>query len=488
MTDGGNAVAGIRRALEGLPSGTSHGDETPALAEVYFPQSHLKALHPDVAVVTGMRGAGKTFWWRALQEAGVRQLIGERHERAQIRQDTELRTGFGVPHAGDHYPSKDVLNQLLGEGLDPRQAWRTVQAWQLAPQEHPVKQQAGWLARARFVCDNPEAIDGVFAKRDQELDRQGRHLVVIYDALDRSADDWRTMYRLIRGLLQTALDMRSYRRIRVKMFLRSDQFAPASIGDFPDASKLLSSAVELTWPRRELYGLLWHLLGNAPNPPKPIREIVSGGDAGSISADDCGVWQVPPELVFDEGRQRGAFHTLAGEWMGKGPRRGFPYTWIPNHLGDVEGKVSPRSFIAALRAAAEHSGERHPRHEYALHYDSIKLGVQTASGIRVAELREDYPWVDSLLQALQGMTVPCHFNEIEKRWKERQTLPRLLGDIEQQDVKLPPSRIKDGAEGLREDLESLSVFQRMHDGRVNIPDVFRVGYGLGRRGGVRPVR
>ena len=192
----------------------------------------------------------------------------------------------------------------------------------------------------------------MFAARDEKLVRQGRRLVVIYDALDRSTDDWRTMYRIIRGLLQTALDMRSYRRIRVKMFLRSDQFAPGPIGDFPDASKLLSSAVELTWPRQELYGLLWHLLGKA-------------------------------------------------------------------------------------------------------------RGVQTASGIRVAELREDYPWMHRLLHDLQGMVVPCRFRDIERRWEKRQTLRRLRDDIEQQDVKLPPRRMGDGADGMREDLQSLSVFQRM---------------------------
>lgn len=37
------------------------------------------------------------------------------------------------------------------------------------------------------------------------------------------------------------------------------------------------------------------------------------------------------------------------------------------------------------------------------------------------------------------------------------------------------------------DLESLGVFRRLKDGRVDVPGVFRVGYGLGRRGGVRPV-
>jgi hypothetical protein len=41
---------------------------------------------------------------------------------------------------------------------------------------------------------------------------------------------------------------------------------------------------------------------------------------------------------------------------------------------------------------------------------------------------------------------------------------------------------------VRKDLEVLGIFLRMSDGRVNVPDVFRVGCGLGRRGGVRPVR
>ena len=332
----------------------------------------------------------------------------------------------------------------------------------------------------------------MFAERDDALEREGRHLVVIYDALDRSADDWQTMYRIIRGLLQTALDMRGYRRIRVKMFLRTDQFEPAEVGDFPDASKVLSSAVQLNWPRQELYGLLWHLLGNASGASEEMRTImcesrIREGQADLFAAGPSNTWRVPDTLLFDEARQRRMFRQIAGDWMGQDRRRGYPYAWIPNHLSDTEGKVSPRSFIAALQAAAENSRERHPDHKYALHYDSIKHGVQRASEIRVNELREDYPWVDLLLRDLQGMVVPCGFVDFERRWEEGNTLSRLRNDIAQKDVKLPPSRIDDGAEGVRRDLETLSVFQRMHDGRVNIPDVFRIGYRLGRKGGVRPV-
>ena len=478
-------AATIREALEALPDETGHG-KPPSLTDVYFPQSHLKALHPDVAVVTGMRGAGKTFWWNALQVEDVRRLIGERFKRTGISGQTELCAGFGISPGIDQYPSKDVLNRLLEQKMDARMIWRTVQAWQLAPKEHPIRLQPDWCARVSFVREDPESIDRMFAERDAQLTHKDRHFVVIYDALDRSADDWQAMYRIIRGLMQTALDMRAYRRIRVKLFLRTDQEDAAAIGDFPDASKLLSSAVELSWPRHELYGLLWHLLGNAGHPSAEVQALICGSQSEQRPESSAGY--VPSHLVFDEAIQRKKFQAIAGEWMGKDRRRGVPYTWIPNHLGDTEGKVSPRSFIAALKAAAEHSGKQYRHHEYALHFESIKRGVQRASEIRVAELQEDYPWVARLFEDLGGLTVPCHFEEIEKRWAKKNTLSRLRTHIKQEDVRLPPSRFEEGADGMRGNLEDLNIFQRMHDDRVNIPDVFRVGYGLGRRGGVRPVR
>ena len=48
-----------RMALGKLPAGTSHGERI-GPQDVYLPRSHLKAVEPDVLLVTGMRGAGKT--------------------------------------------------------------------------------------------------------------------------------------------------------------------------------------------------------------------------------------------------------------------------------------------------------------------------------------------------------------------------------------------------------------------------------------------
>lgn len=479
-------VPEVRQALANLPEGTSHGDVALSVTNVYLPRSHLKAMDPDASVVVGMRGAGKTFWWQALQDSHVRALVGM-NELSRLTDATEVKVGFGVSVAPEDYPSKDVLANLMADEQEPRLVWRTVLARHLSPEDGALRQLAGWRERCEYVGRHPEEVDVLLRKRDLELDSRSTYLLILFDALDRCAEEWRDMYRLIRGLMQLAGDMRSYKRIRIKVFLRTDQVEETSIGDFPDASKVLSARAELNWPPNELYGLLWHLLANG-SAGADMRPLLIEEEWDPLTLGGRAVFAVPRPLVFSDRTQRNLFQEIAGPWMGKDRRRGFPYTWIPNHLADTEGKVSPRSFLAAIRTAASDTSERHPEHEHALHYDSIKRGVQEASQIRVGEFREDYPWVDRALTALEGMVVPCPFDEIEQRWRERDVLSQLAGGTGQSAVKSTPRQIDRGAQGVRDDLEALSIFHRLLDGRVNIPDVFRVGYGLGRRGGVKPAR
>ena len=479
-------VEHARDAIANLPEGTSY-DEHLAPEQVYLPPSHLKAMDPDNMLVTGMRGAGKTFWWGALQQPAIRQLIDRTDARTALSENTEVRTGFGIRPALDQYPDKDILRNLVRKDFEPRTIWRAVQAWQLATDQHPIRQGETWQERVNCVDREPEAIARLFEERDREFDQRDVYLLLLFDALDRCSDDWKDMYRLIRGLMQTALDMRSYRRLRVKMFLRSDQVDETQIADFPDASKILSSAVELSWPPPDLYGLLWHSLVNGSY-GEEFRRFLSDRSWTSIELGNARLFPVSRRLISRGELQRDRFHRISGPFMGRNRRRGFPYTWVPNHLGDTEGRVSPRSFLQALRTAAEDTAERFPDHKHALHFDSIKRGVQKASKTRVAELKEDYPWVNLVLTPLDGMTVPCKFDEIDERWNRRRVLSLLNKDVEQDAVKLPPRHIDEGAKGVRLDLEALGVFLRMRDGRVNIPDVFRVGYGLGRKGGVRVAR
>jgi hypothetical protein len=118
-----------------------------------------------------------------------------------------------------------------------------------------------------------------------------------------------------------------------------------------------------------------------------------------------------------------------------------------------------------------------------LHYERIKRGVQKASSIRIDELAEDYPWATNMLGALQGLTVPCEFAIIQDRWDHRFPKGLKTGVYD----RLPPQHLERGWAGILEDLERLGLFERMKDSRINMPDLYRVGFGLGRRGGVKPM-
>jgi hypothetical protein len=49
---------------------------------------------------------------------------------------------------------------------------------------------------------------------------------------------------------------------------------------------------------------------------------------------------------------------------------------------------------------------------------------------------------------------------------------------------LLPAHLSEGAPGVRDDLMRLGVLRRMKSGRIDVPDVYRLGFGLAKRGGV----
>ncbi|MCX8516526.1 MAG: hypothetical protein ORN29_00340 [Rhodoferax sp.] len=84
------------------------------------------------------------------------------------------------------------------------------------------------------------------------------------------------------------------------------------------------------------------------------------------------------------------------------------------------------------------------------------------------------------MKPIKGLTVPCEFSVILNQWSNRSTSD-FVGNISSA---LPPQHADQGWEGVRKDLERIGIFVSMKDGRVNLPDLYRVGFGLGRRGGV----
>ena len=476
----------IRELIQdALPRDMAVFGQPPDPRYTFTPLRHSRALDPDAMLVVGMRGAGKSFWWSALQIQEHRRILERWLPGSGIKENTIVSKGFGERPSPDDYPGKDTLVQLC-DRFDPRHIWRTIVFLRVvgdSPQTDSISSKS-WEEKVEWVVRRPETVERLLFQADEILGQDNVKHLIIFDALERTADTWPLMLKIIRGLFQVLLEFRSYRGIRPKAFIRPDHIEDSKAVDFPDSSKILGRKVELRWPRNELYGLLWQYLCNEPRQGSLFRDACS--DILKVQWEQFeDIWSIPHSLRENEDDQRKVFHAITGPWMGRDRRRGFPYTWLPNHLGDSSAQVSPRSFLAAIR----HSSEDFPRsgYNYPIYYESIKRGVQEASRIRVREMQEDYPWLEVLMKPLVGLNVPCRFDEIATRWQDEKVLEHLRDDIAGALVKLPPANLGERASGVRRDLEALGIFERLSDGRVNLPDVYRVGYGLGRKGGVKAV-
>lgn len=456
----------LRDAILAAPLDTSSFGEEPQPGTLYIPLSHLKALRLDAQVVVGGRGVGKSFWTAALQSESLRRLLGAAEPGLN---DIVVRVGFANREAVDCYPNADVFGTFIAGDGDPYDLWRAVVLRWVAEHTQQSIPANRWEETVRWLKSEPEE-----AGRLMQQPRT-RRCLFLFDALDRTTNNWQKMDEIVRGLLRTILWLKSFPELYGKVFLREDQ-AERTVFNFPDASKLTATKAELAWARHDLHGLLWQRLVNAPDEQGERLRAICRAEQRD------GIWLVAEEMKRESESQRGAFEQLAGPWMGRDRRRGVPYTWSVGHLADGRGQTSPRSFLAAIRQAAEDSEERYPHHELALHYESIKRGIQKASEIRVTEVAEDYPWVPEVLSTLKGMNVPCAYEEILSRWQEQ--FPGGPQDIRSD--RLPAQHASGGWDGLRGDLQRLGLIETRKDGRIDMPDLYRVGFGLGRKGGVKP--
>lgn len=478
---------GIKEACNALDQTGMQPDRPPAFT--YVPPSHVRALDPEVTLVEGIRGAGKSFWWAQLSSPAHREFVKAAYPEVRFESNIRVSRGFGTKLSNADGPSAAALIDLLEE-FRPRSIWRAVLAHHLGF-KGAFAALTKWKDRTAWVQSHAEEYDEQLESVDLQLESNGVTHLILFDALDRMSDDWSRINQLARALLQVALDVRSTRRIRFKVFVRPDIIQDRSIMGFPDASKLLARKAELKWRRSDIYALLFQCLANWEHGGATFRTLTATV-AGLTWIENHGYWIIPAQLRSDETLQELIFHKMTGGAMGASTKRGKPYTWLVNHLQDGFNQVSPRSFFAALETAAVETPEQN---KLALDYRAIQIGVQKASQIRVSEITEDYAWVDLAMAPLYGnVTVPCDENDFKKIWDKNSTIQNLseglkMGLKEGQDlVKLPPQNLDDGAKGLLRDLEALGIVQRLTDQRIQMPDVYRIAFGLGRRGGVKPLK
>ena len=472
----------INEALRALPDNVSTSVAAPPSPhDVYAPKRHTPALNPDRSLVVGMRGAGKTFWSACYLHAETRALMASDYPSLHLDR-VQAVAGFTGEEGGEAV-SPRRLAELRGDFTNPDDLWRGIFLHGMSRALSPEKP-LSWSIVINSIS-NIEFSESMFRRFDDALEKEGDRVVVVFDGLDRIPGTWRDVRELTGALMRVVLALKPYRKLRPKVFLRPDQFDDGDVFEFVDASKLKADAVKLDWRATDLYGLLFTILLRSPESKAAFVAILESFQiriVGRRGRPDV----LPDEVQADSRLQENIFSEIAGSYMGVDHRRGRSYLWLPSHISDARNDVTPRSFLRAIKEAAAHAAYRS---KTPIDAAGIREGVRAASAVRLNQLTEDYKWAAKALEPLADLKVPCPPLEFYERWSESGAideimndtrLGRYLGPIELESGDRAPGRL------LMEALVRLGVVERRTDGRVNMPDIYRVAAQLLRKGGLPP--
>ncbi|GBQ28015.1 hypothetical protein AA0472_2564 [Acetobacter estunensis NRIC 0472] len=468
-------------------SSTIVGADKAKLRDIFAPMSHSKALDPATTLVLGARGAGKSFWASVLYNPDTRHLAAELYPRLGI---DRLRVEIGFGGVGRAGVSKEVIDKLVPEEQEKATAglfWKAVIAGAaltvIEPnQKHPPREMLD-----RF--SDPQDWADTMVKVDDKLEKSGETLLIVFDALDAISEDWKRLSRIIDALLASVWSLRGFNAIRAKLFMRSDQLSELTLR-FVELSKLRSGAARLGWRQADLYGLMFARLAFDEDGGEAFGRLLEANGLGKVpkKQEELRTWK----LSSNESQQEKLFVAMAGYFMGAGPRKGKTFDWPYNHLADGLGDVTPRSFLILMQNAAERSQSRDAS-TLILLPQTIRDGLRAASKVRIEQLNTEYPWIKRVLQPLAGLRVPAEPQVLFDAWAENATVeaaikiaqrehalpPVLTGSSQKPDLSTQESKLADR-------LIMMGVLTSRPDERYDMPDLFRIGAALLKKGGVPP--
>ena len=470
--------------------GRAEHESVTRIREVFHPVAeHLRALDPEVVLIVGPRGAGKSQLFKAITDAGLVPAIA-RHAPSLQRlpsDPTKSKWLSGYRLEKQDFDPRGLLRFLDKFGQESETVadlWFSYLVRVLAERldEHATERLKGVLLpqagdpEAVFLAFRQTEGDPLLAldRLDDALEKRGEYVFVAYDELDTlGGTDWNAMTVGIQGLVALwATYSRRWRRIRAKIFLRTDLFERHATSGGADLAKLAAGRVDLFWSERSLYSMLLKRIVNAS--PR-LEEYLLGARRNSWSHDSDLGW-IPTLQRWEDARP--AIERIIGPYMGVGVKKGRTYRWLIDHVRDGRGRALPRPFVRLIEEAAwiEADAPRSVRWPRIIHPTSLRSALDKVSDEYVEHAKAEWPWLQGIKERVKGEQVP---------WERRRDLERLLepsrGGGENR-LGRPPF---DDPRELVEYLVEVGVFRRRPDERIDVPDLFLYGLGLKRKGGVR---
>jgi hypothetical protein len=465
----------IRRSMASFQiSPRVEPNEAIDIERVFFPEGHRGVLDTRRQLVVGNRGMGKSFWTHALTNLAVRERLAKSYSFPKLAQ-THVIIGFnGSVKLGPIAPSIEEIQAAQNAEGSSELIWRAI-IWRAVLSARSATSAPTFSEAINKLKCSPGDYAHELTAADDELAKRASSILIVFDALDRLAREWGPIREMTKGLLITVLGLQSFQNIRAKVFMRVDQYADNELFQFPDSSKIRNDRVDLAWRSHELYGLLLFELLRQPTAKSLLNELARRLNVYRALPNDGRLDAAPDD-------QEALVTVIAGEFMGKDRKRGRVYTWVPLHLGDAANNCSPRTFLTAWKTAAEHvpSPTR-----LAVDYLGLNEGVRQASSARLTELREDYPWIDLALNPLRRQFVPIQKTELFHLWVTHRVVENIVDNAKGGQMLAPIGVFLEvSQEALLQTMTQIAVMEERANGKINVPDIFRIQAEILRKGGV----
>jgi hypothetical protein len=475
----------LLQALQNIGSaGRAEGAPINRIGPGYYPVAeHLRLLDSDVVLVVGPRGSGKTEIARVLTDAALFDAVKQYAPAVRLPGGgSDWLRVYPAGSKGFEGVGLRTFMQSAGDSTETvRELWFAylVRALQESLDDQGRSEVAPLLVPA---AADVGAIYGAFRglgtkpvvaldRLDEQLEKKGRYLFATYDELDTLGNgDWKLIEAGVRGLVAFwAAYSRRWRRIRAKLFLRTDLYERHARAGGADLAKLAAGRVELVWSDRDLYGQLLKRMANVDDALAGYVQAVKGVEW----SNDPSLGRIPTLRTWQDARP--VVERMVGVYMGANQKKGMVYRWLLDHVRDGLGRGYPRPFVRLMEEGArqelQHFGTL--RSSRLLEPASLRRALDRVSDDHVAQSQDEWPWLEAIKARLRGNPlVP---------YAEKEGIKLLEGLSGATDSTPPPF---EGRE-LLDYLLELGIFRRRPDGRLDAPDLYLAGLGLRRKGGVR---
>lgn len=468
--------------------GRAERESAGTFSKTFYPvPEHSRALDPDVVLVIGERGSGKSELFRAVVKEGLLPAIIRAAVSSRLAKLDPGRIDWLAGHPLDRdFPDHAGLRRFLSEHAGDSEA--VIELWFA----YLVRLLETRVSRDRFgpreFFDLPggdvEAIVGTFRslqnapllaldELDRRLEAEDRWVFVSYDELDiLGAYDWNAMARSIEGLVSFwANYSRRWSRIRAKIFLRTDLFRRHAQVFGADLIRLAANRAEIFWSDRNLYAMLVKRIANTS---PTLRQYCEAARLHFESDDLLGLI---PKLERAEDA-RPLIERVAGTYMGANIKKGRTFAWLLNHVRDGNGRAMPRALVRLIeRGADEERNRPQATHGRLLDPRSLRRALDEVSKEHVLEVNtHELPWLPGIAERVRGEGVPMQRPHAEwllsRRWDEPWG--------KDPEVRPPVG----SSHALVDYLVQIGVFRIRPKDALDVPDLFLAGLGLTRKGGV----